>query len=194
MSNIEKMMLAIRENQLEEVKQLYKLNANILFEKDREKDTPILKACRNCNAASILAFLLEKGANIEDTDSIEQTPLIIATQHGCEDLVKMLLEKGANMHRALAVATEENHLVIAKMLLDAGADPNEESADGETLLEIALRIHRGKQTALSKLFDREGEGKKRKKTQRKKQRKKQNKKQNKRRRSSRLRIGGTLRK
>ena len=171
MTNIEKMMLAIRENRIEEVKQLYKINTNIIFEKDREKDTPILKACRNCNAAPILAFLLEKGANVEDTDSIEQSPLIIATQHGCEDLVKMLLEKGANMHRALAVATEENHLVIAKILLDAGADPNEQNPDGETLLEIALRIHRGKHTALSKLFESEGEGKKQKKIQRNKSKK-----------------------
>jgi ankyrin repeat protein len=189
MTNIEKMMLAIRENRLEEVRQLYHLDNSLIFEKDREKDTPILKACRNCNAAPILAFLLEKGANVEDTDSIEQSPLIIATQHGCEDLVKMLLEKGANMHRALAVATEENHLVIAKILLDAGADPNEQNPDGETLLEIALRIHRGKHTALSKLFESEGEGKKRKKIQRNK-----SKKQKKRRVSRRLRIGGTLRK
>ena len=168
-------MLAIRENRLEEVQQLYHLDNSLIFEKDREKDTPILKACRNCNAAPILAFLLEKGANVEDTDSIEQSPLIIATQHGCEDLVKMLLEKGANMHRALAVATEENHLDIAKMLLDAGADPNEETTDGETLLEIALRIHRGKHTALSKLFEGQGEGKKRKKTQKKRQKKRRQK-------------------
>lgn len=177
MNNIEKMMLAIKENRLEEVRQLYHLDNSLIFEKDREKDTPILKACRNCNAAPILAFLLEKGANIEDTDSIEQTPLIIATQHGCEELVKMLLEKGANMHRALAVATEENHLVIAKMLLAAGADPNEQNTDGETLLEIALRIHRGKHTVLSKLFESEGEGKKQKKIQRNKSKKQKKRRQ-----------------
>ena len=103
--------------------------------------------------------------------------MIIATQHGCEQLVKMLLEKGANMHRALAVATEENHLIIAKMLLDAGADPNEQNPDGETLLEIALRIHRGKHTALSKLFEGEGQGKKRKNTQKNKSKKQKKRRQ-----------------
>jgi ankyrin repeat protein len=176
-----KMMVAIRENDLEEVKQLFAVDNSLIFEKDKEQDTPILKACRICNAAPILTFLLEKGANVEDRDSIEQTPLIVATQHGCQQLVKILLEKGANIHRSLAVATEENHLDIARMLLDAGADPNEQNTDGETPLEIALRIHRGKPTELSRLFEGGGEGrgkgKKRKNTQKNKSKKQKKRRQ-----------------
>ena len=172
------MMLAIRENRLEEVQQLYAVDNSLIFEKDREKDTPILKACRNCNAAPILTFLLEKGANIEDVDSIHQTPLIIATQHGCDQLVKKLLEAGGNVHHkaeysrnALITATEENYPKIVRMLLEAGADPNVLNEDGETPMEIALRIHRGKQTELSRTF---GKGKKTKK-QRKPRKQKQSK-------------------
>ncbi len=161
------MMVAIHENRLEEVRQLFAVDPSILFKKDREKDTPILKACRNCNAEPILTFLLENGANVEDCDSINQTPLIIASQHGCIQLVKKLLEAGANVHHtaeysknALITATEENYPKIVRMLLDAGADPNVLNEDGETPMEIALRIHRGKQTDLSRTF---AKGKKTKK-------------------------------
>ena len=181
MNNIEKMMVAIWENRLEEVQQLYAVDNSLIFEKDREKDTPILKACRNCNAAPILTFLLEKGANIEDVDSIHQTPLIIATQHGCDQLVKKLLEAGGNVHHkaeysrnALITATEENYPKIVRMLLEAGADPNVLNEDGETPIEIALRIHRGKQTELSKTFGK-GKTKKQSKTRKQKQKVKKTK-------------------
>ena len=175
-----KMMVAIRETKMDEVRQLFALDNSILFEKDREKDTPILKACRNCNAERILHFLLENGANIEDRDSINQTPLIIASQHGCDQLVKILLKAGANVHHtaeysknALITATEENYPKIVRMLLEAGADPNVLNEDNETPMEIALRIHRGKPTELSKTF---GKGKRSKtKKQRKNRKPKQSK-------------------
>lgn len=176
--NIERMMVAIDETKMDEVRQLFAVDNSILFEKDREKDTPILKACRNCNAEPILTFLLENGANVEDRDSINQTPLIIAAQHGCDKLVKKLLEAGANVHHtaeysknALITATEENYPKIVRMLLEAGADPNVLNEDGETPMEIALRIHRGKQTELSKTF---GKGK-RSKTKKQRKIRKQSK-------------------
>ena len=171
-----KMMLAIRENRLEEVRQLYHLDNSLIFEKDKEKDTPILKACRICNAQEIVNFLLEKGAGIEDLDSIRQTPLIVASQHGCKDIVQKLLDAGANVHHkaeysrnALITATEEGDVEIVKMLLSAGADPKEVNDVDETPQMIALRIHRGKPTQLSKLF--EG-GKRKRRTKSKKRRNK----------------------
>ena len=155
-----KMMLAIRENRLEEVRQLYHLDNSLIFEKDREKDTPILKACRECNARECVDFLLEKGAGIEDLDSIRQTPLIVASQHGCKDIVEKLLAAGANVHHkaefsrnALITATEEGDVEIVRILLAAGADPKEVNDVDETPQMIALRIHRGKSTNLSKLFE-----------------------------------------
>jgi hypothetical protein len=173
MSNIQKMMVAIQENNLNEVKRLFAIDGAILFEKDKEKDTPILKACRVCNAQEIVHFLLEKGAGIEDLDSIRQTPLIIASQHKCKNLVKILLDAGANVHHkaeysrnALITATEEADVEIVKMLLLAGADPNEPNDVDETPQMIALRIYRGKPTQLSKLFEggkrKQGKSKKRK--------------------------------
>jgi ankyrin repeat protein len=180
MSNIETMMAAIQKNDLDEVKRLFAIDNAIIFEKDREKDTPILKACRECNAREcnaqeIVDFLLEKGARIEDLDSIRQTPLIVASQHGCKDIVKKLLAAGANVHHkaefsrnALITATEEGDVEIVRILLEAGADPKEVNDVDETPQMIALRIHRGKSTNLSKLF--EG-GTKKKKTKRNTKRK-----------------------
>ena len=172
MSNIEKMMAAIQKNDLDEVKRLFAIDNAIIFEKDREKDTPILKACRECNAQEIVDFLLEKGAQVEDLDSIRQTPLIVASQHGCKDIVEKLLAAGANVHHkaefsknALITATEEGDVEIVRILLAAGADPKEVNDVDETPQMIALRIHRGKSTNLSKLF--EGGTKKKRRTKQK---------------------------
>ena len=45
-----------------------------------------LKHPKNCNATNVVSFLLKNGA--DDRDIIDQTPLIVASQHGCKDIVK----------------------------------------------------------------------------------------------------------
>ena len=141
---------AAQNGDLIEVKRLLSINPGIINEKDREKDTAIMKACRDCNATEVVAFLLENGANINDKeyrDLIDQTPLIIAAFNGCTDIVKMLLDSGADIgHRndqgenALISASQEGNIDVVKVLLDAGADKNQSNADGETPLELAIRL------------------------------------------------------
>jgi ankyrin repeat protein len=143
---------AAQNGDLIEVKRLFALNPGIINEKDREKDTAIMKACRDCNAVKVVAFLLENGANINDRDTIDQTPLIIAAQNGCKDIVKMLLDAGANIEHkndqgenALISAAQEGHIDTVKLLLDAGADINQSNADGETPLDLAIRLKQKKE-------------------------------------------------
>jgi ankyrin repeat protein len=143
---------AAQNGDLIEVKRLFALNPGIINEKDREKDTAIMKACRDCNSTNVVAFLLENGANINDRDTIDQTPLIIAAQNGCKDIVKMLLDAGANIEHkndqgenALISAAQEGHIDTVKLLLYAGADINQSNADGETPLDLAIRLKQKKE-------------------------------------------------
>ena len=146
---------AAQNGDLNEVKRLFALNPDIINEFDREHDTAIMKACRDCHAVKVVAFLLENGANINDReyrDLIDQTPLIIASQNGCTDIVRMLLDAGANIEHkndqgenALISAVQEGHIDTVKLLLDAGADINQANSDGETALELAIRLKQKKE-------------------------------------------------
>lgn len=144
---------AIDNNDLNELKRLLSIDSTVINKKYRG-DTAIMKASRRCDGSHVVAFLLEKGANINDTeirDTIDQTPIIVAAQGGCTEIVKMLLQAGANIeHRndqgenALISAAQEGHKEIVKMLLDAGANINQENADGETALDLAIRLKQKK--------------------------------------------------
>ena len=146
---------AAQNGDLNEVKRLFVLNPGIINEKDREKDTAIMKACRDCNNINVVVFLLENGANINDKeyrDTIDQTSLIIAAFNGCRDIVKMLLDAGANIEHkndqgenALISAAQEGNIDTVKLLLDAGADVNQTNTDGETALDLAIRLRQKKE-------------------------------------------------
>ena len=141
---------AASNNNLNKVRQMLETNGNLLNVKDREHDTAIMKAARNCHATDVVSFLLEKGANINDQeyrDMINQTPIIVAAQHGCRDIVRLFLEAGIKdiNHKndqgesAFLTAAQEGHKEIVQILLDAGADINQPNSDGETALTIVTR-------------------------------------------------------
>ena len=174
---------AAQNGDLNEVKQLFALNPSVINEKDREQDTAIMKACRNCNATNVVSFLLQNGANINDKpyrDLIDQTPLIIAAFNGCTDIVRMLIDAGADIHHrndqgenALISAAQEGNIDVVKILLDAGANVNQENADGETALSLAIMLKQKKE--LIDLLREKTDGamgiKKKRKTLRKRKRK-----------------------
>ena len=147
---------AASNNNLNKVRQMLETNGHLLNVKDREHDTAIMKAVRNCHATDVVSFLLEKGANINDQeyrDTINQTPIIVAAQHGCTDIVRLLLEAGIKdiNHKndqgesALLTAAQEGHKEIVQILLDAGADINQPNSDGETALTIVTRNRHNKE-------------------------------------------------
>jgi ankyrin repeat protein len=146
---------AAENGDLNEVKRQLSENSAIINTKDKEGDTAILKACRNCNNTNIVAFLLENGAEINDKkyrDSIGQTPLIIAAQTGCKDIVELLLLAGADIeHRndqgenAFISATQEGHIDVVRILIDKVANINQPNADGETALALAIKYRHKKE-------------------------------------------------
>lgn len=144
---------AAENGDLNELQRLLNIDHAVINKKYRG-DTAIMKASRHCNGNKVVAFLLESGANINDKevrDEIDQTPLIVAAQSGCKDIVEMLLQAGADIHHrndqgenALICAAQEGHKEIVKMLLDSGSNINQENADGETALDLAIRLRQKK--------------------------------------------------
>ena len=63
---------------------------------------------------------------------IFSAPLQLASQYGCEDLVKLFIQHGADVNfnewrsSALISATENGHEKIVKLLIESGADLHSE--------------------------------------------------------------------
>lgn len=75
----------------------------------------------------------------------EKTPLILASQHGYENIVKMLLDAGADVNEkdiddrtALILTSRPGNENIVKMLLAAGADVNAENKNKSSALLEAV--------------------------------------------------------
>jgi ankyrin repeat protein len=75
------------------------------------------------------------------------TPLVYACLHGNLDIIKLLIEFGANLnpnenydtvHTPLSIAAMENRLDIVKILLDSGADANLYQGPWQTTLEVYI--------------------------------------------------------
>jgi ankyrin repeat protein len=92
----------------------------------------------------IVAFLLEKGIDINQTDKDGRTALIWASGKGHEEIVKMLLEKknieinqkdNNDGNTALMWATGEGHKEIVKILLEnENIEINQKDKEGNTAL------------------------------------------------------------
>ena len=156
----------IKNGNLNEVKRVFQPeNINM---RDNEQDTALLKASQNCDATHVVSFLLVNGANVDDRDMIDQTPLIVASQHGCKAIVELLLKAGSNIkHKnqqgetALLSAAQEGHIEVVKVLIAAGADANEPNTDGETPLQLVRKL-RHKKELVDLLVSAKGISKKRK--------------------------------
>lgn len=87
-------------------------------------------SCEETGDAKIMKIILNDKADVNIADYYGKwTPLMGAASRGRTDLVKMLLDRGADVNMftidqdtALMWACQEGHIEVVKMLLDAGAD------------------------------------------------------------------------
>ncbi len=88
---------------------------------------------------------LEEGIDINIKDAQGFTPLIMAVSLGRNSIVKLLIDKGADVNyevqgfTPLMIAAQEGLTSIANMLIEANADINAKTADGLTVLMAAAR-------------------------------------------------------
>ena len=82
-----------------------------------------------------------KDVHVVDSYGNASFTLIIASQYGCIDVVRLLLERGANVNcvnglgdTALLEASEKGHCDTVRLLLDKGAIVNHTNNDGATAL------------------------------------------------------------
>lgn len=152
------LMLAIQLNENDIISILLEKQNNL--KKNSDQESPLFLAARNGNK-NIVIKLLEKGADINAQDAWGQTPLIAAITH-CNaskekakkeafDLIKFLVEKGANIKPELntsttgrkgveppmILATREENTELVEYLIEKEALLNSCDAQGRTPFMIA---------------------------------------------------------
>jgi ankyrin repeat protein len=100
--------------------------------------TALADACEDGDITKARRLLQEKPEDIDVADAAGNTPLQCASLNGHEDVVKMLIEAGCNVHcvnvrkdSPLLDAVENGHLEVVKQLLAAGVNPKIRNEEGE---------------------------------------------------------------
>lgn len=97
------------------------------------------------NMAAVRTAIARDPAVVNRPDAFGRTALDSAAAKGDLEMVKLLLESGANPNAQgpmkmtpLTAAVRAKRLDIVELLLDHGADPTVAGRDGQTPLQIAL--------------------------------------------------------
>jgi ankyrin repeat protein len=122
---------------------------------DIEGFTPLHCAARD-NREDIVKILLGRGADPNSKDKYGRTPLQLATDYGCQDVVRVLRNfRGKKTGSAsssapekdisakdlpLIQATKARQINKVKLLIAEGTDINAKDREGKTALQIAARI------------------------------------------------------
>lgn len=105
--------------------------------------------------AATIELLLQAKANPNNKNNGGQTPLHLAAQNGNAGVARLLIEAGANinqsdnaqmtpLHWAVsnAIKLKEGGTEAIELLLNAGADPNSQTQDGDTALHLVAPTDR----------------------------------------------------
>ncbi len=107
--------------------------------------TPLLLATRK-SFRSVCEALLARGANPNLSDSASEVPLDAAASRGDEAIVRLLLDKGAEVNRKSKSGTTSLHRTsstnIARLLLERGAEVNAQDEEGRSPLHVAASYDR----------------------------------------------------
>jgi ankyrin repeat protein len=108
--------------------------------------TALMKAVQHNNAASVRE-LIAQGVNVNELDENRDAPLIMAAYKGYTDIVKLLLEAGADVTAvdpgmkatALHAAAYAGHAAAARLLIEYGIEIDKQGPyNGYTALHDAV--------------------------------------------------------
>ena len=130
-----------------------------------DEQTPLYHACDN-GQIEAARLLLHRGADVELSGK-DYPPLLRACAEGCYGVACLLIFVGrANVNRVgvkftrqltpLLVASVNGHPVIAKLLIDRGADVNWAEDRKKKLTALILACHKGHTDVVRVLIDRGG--------------------------------------
>lgn len=145
---------ACQKGHLNIVQQLLNANAELHaqtidpFASPNQKEYSPLHIAAKYNQAKILEALLTRGATVNQTTYDDETALSLACTSGDLEVIKHLLKAKAECsicpkggHPPLLSAIEAGKVAIVKLLLNAGADPNQTSDDdGSSAMNFAINI------------------------------------------------------
>lgn len=145
-SREEALFLAIQKDKVESVKLL--LDHGLSVDYANAGWGSILEAASAFNAQRTARMLIDQGAHVDATGGKnDATPLVAAAACGYQDLVVLLLDKGAridgdgdNQGRALHAAAWHGHAGIVRLLLDKGANINATSGKRRSPLAAAITV------------------------------------------------------
>lgn len=132
------------------VRKLIDLGADVNLPAELTSSTPLIASIHNITI-TITELLIEKGADIEAKDDDGINALVYAVSYNKEDIVKLLLEKGADANTVCEIENEHidisptplmnaayrGNTNIINMLLENGADINYTTDFGMTALMMA---------------------------------------------------------
>jgi ankyrin repeat protein len=107
------------------------------------QETALFQAIRSNNVEAVKSLLSTVNPDFEQTSlkGSSQTPLLVAVAKGNKEIVKLLVENGANVNRisiwgvtAISEAARTNNQQVARFLLSKGADIEKKDKDGRTAL------------------------------------------------------------
>jgi ankyrin repeat protein len=108
--------------------------------------SPLSLASLGCGAGIVKA-IMERGAHVNEADSLGRTPLWHAADRGNVDAALVLMHGAGNPGQpdkngvtAFLHALERGHAELASRMLAEGADPNQATASGNTPLMLAAKL------------------------------------------------------
>lgn len=139
--NYSLLMLAAKSNALSVAELLINNGANI---NQDINGLSVLFLAIETKSFKMVKLLLDHGVPVNPIKERSDSPLETAVIHGDVKIVRLLIERGANVRGKylflLSQAVAFNKVEIAKILVENGADLNESDTDGETPLIIAVEM------------------------------------------------------
>ena len=137
------LIAAVQSNNQESVKIL--LERGVDPNVSDAKGSALIHACEN-PTLEIVKLLIEYGAFVNVTNNDKDTPILIASQHGYLDIVKFLIDAGAEYDYTpslqnpspLTAACKGGRLDVVKYLISIGCDPNEANEAESLPVSVAI--------------------------------------------------------